>query len=153
MFVWEKIRIWIQSVLFAEATVLDGSEDDAFKFGALEGFEEIVDGAAAEGAGDDVDVVDGGEHDDGDAGVVGAEMVEEGESVGAGHHDVGEDEVVVGVLLEASDGVFGAFSGVDGVSAAGEKGCCDCSHGFFVVDYQDSFLRHGWILSRSDGVM
>ena len=48
-----------------------------------------------------MEVVDGGEHDDGHAGVVTTDVVEEGEAVGAGHHDVGEDEVVVGVLLEA----------------------------------------------------
>ena len=84
--------------------MFDGAHDDTLQLCAFEGFEEIVDRSAAEGAGDDVNVVDGGEHDDRHAGMVGADLVEQGEAVGAGHHDVGEDEVVVGVLLEPRPG-------------------------------------------------
>ena len=54
----------VDGVLFAQAAVLDGALDNALQLCALEGLEEVVDGAAAEGVGDDVDVVDGGEHDD-----------------------------------------------------------------------------------------
>ena len=90
----------VEILLLSEAAVFDCARDDAFKLGALEGFEEIVNGAAAEGVGGDVDVVDGGEHDDGEVGVVSGELIEEADAVGAGHHDVGEDEVVGGVLLE-----------------------------------------------------
>ena len=95
-----------------------------------------------------MNVVDGGEHDDGHAGVVGADVVEQGEAVGAGHHDVGEDEVVVGVLLEARYGLFCAFGHGCGVAAAFEQRCDNAADGFFIVDYQDSFLRHGFFYRR-----
>ena len=132
----------VEILLLAEASVFDCAGDDAFELGALEGFEEIVNGAAAEGVGGDVDVVDGGEHDDGEAGVVSCELIEEADAVGAGHHDVGEDEVVGGVLLEVRQGLFCAFDDGCGVAAAGEQGGDDGAHGGFIVYYEDSCLRH-----------
>src|SRR5258708_7129595 len=74
-------------------------------------------------------------------------MVEQGQAVGAGHHDVGENEVVVGVLLEPCYGLFRAFGEGGGVAAAFEQRCYDAAYGLFIVDYQDSFLRHGQTLS------
>ena len=71
---------------------------DTFQLGAFEWLEEIVDRPSPERAGDDVNVIYCGEHDDWHAGMVGADLVEQAESVSAGHHDVGEDEVVVRVL-------------------------------------------------------
>src|SRR5260370_38191678 len=80
--------------------------------------------------------------------MIGADMVEQGEAVGSWHHDVGEDEVVVGVLLEACHGLFRALGCGCGIAAAFEQSCYDAAHGFFIVDYQDSFLRHRQTLSR-----
>src|SRR5206468_6496988 len=75
-------------------------------------------------------------------------MVEQGEAVSAWHHDVGEDEVVVRVLLEPCYGFFGAFGQGCGVAAAFQQRRYDTADGLFVIDYQDSFLRHGQTLSR-----
>ena len=75
--------------------------------------------------------------------MVGADVVEQGEAVGAGHHNVGEDEVVVGVLLEACYGLWGAFGEGCGVAALFEQSGDEAADGFFIVDYQDSFLWHG----------
>jgi len=73
-----------------------------------------------------------------------ADSIEQGEAVGAGHHDIGEDEVVVGILLEARHCCFRAVGCGCGVAAVFKECCYDGSCGFFVVDNQDSFLRHGW---------
>ncbi len=61
----------IGMVLTEMAAVLDGASDNALQLKPFKGFEEIVKGASAEGAGRDVDVVDGGKHDHGEAGMVG----------------------------------------------------------------------------------
>ena len=50
--------------------------------------------------------------------MIDADVVEQGKAVGAGHYDVGEDEIVVGVLLEAGYGLFCAPRHGCGVSAA-----------------------------------
>ena len=76
------------------------------------------------------------------AGIVGGDLVEQAEAVGAGHDDVGEDEIVVGVLLQTVEGLFGAFGGGGGVAAMFEQGGDDVAHRGFIVDDQDSFLRH-----------
>ena len=97
--------------------MLDGAGDELVKLCAIKGFEEVVDCAAAKGVGRDMKSWIAVEHHDRDCGVVAADVVEEGEAVGAGHHDVDEDEVVVGVLLEAGDGCFGAVECGCGVTA------------------------------------
>ena len=76
--------------------------------------------------------------------MIGANVVEQGEAVGAGHHDVGEDEVVVGVLLETRHCLFCACGEGCRVAAAFEHGGHNAAYGFFIVDYQDSFPRHGF---------
>ena len=74
--------------------------------------------------------------------MVGGDVVEQGEAVGGGHHDVGEDEVIVGVLRKAGEGFFGACGSGGGVSAMFEHRGGDGAYGFFVVDDEDSFLWH-----------
>src|SRR5271168_4798324 len=80
--------------------------------------------------------------------MVGADVVEQSEAVGAGHHDVGEDEVVVGVLLEPRYCFFCAFRDGCRVATVLEHRGYNAAYGLFIVDYQDSFLRHGQTLSR-----
>ncbi len=97
---------------------------------------------ATEGVGGYMDVVYRGAHDDWNGWVVRADLFEQAEAVGAGHHDVGQDEVVVGVLLELGEGLVGAGCDGYGVAAAFQKGFDDGAYRLFVIDDQDSFLRH-----------
>ena len=82
--------------------------------------------------------------------MVGADLIEESEAVGAGHHDVGEDEVVVGVLRKARHCCFCAVCCGCGVAALLEQGRDYLSDGLFVVDYQDSFLPHDSSIGGGD---
>ncbi len=141
----------VDGVLFSQAAMLDAALDNAFQLGAVEGLEKIVDGSATKGVGDHVDVVDGGEDDDWQRRVVHCYLVEEGEAVDVGHHDVGEDEVVVGVLREAGEGLFGACGGGSGVAVMFKHGGGYGANGFFVVDDEDSFLGHGGVFIGWDG--
>ena len=85
----------------------------------------------------------GGQHHDGHAGVVAADDIEQGEAVGAGHHDVGEDEVAAGVVLQMEQGLFGVGHRGDVVSAAPKHLHQDAAHRGFVVDHQDVVLPLG----------
>ena len=59
----------------------------------LEGLQDVVIGAATNGFESGGDVVDGGDHDDRDFGIILAEPVEEFNAVHLGHDHVAEDEV------------------------------------------------------------
>jgi len=80
--------------------------------------------------------------------MIAADVVEQGEAVGAGHQNVGEDEVIVGILLEAEYGFFGAFCCGCSVAAALKQGGYSAAHEFFVVDYEDSILWHRSLIGR-----
>jgi hypothetical protein len=121
--------------------VLDGAGDHTLELQSLEGLEEIVEGSAAEGAGGDVNVVYGGEHDHREAGVVGGEAVEQSETVSAGHHDVGEDKRVSGILREHLDGFLCSGRSHRRKAAVLEQGRYDASDRRFIVDYKDSLLH------------
>lgn len=88
--------------------------------------------------------MNGGEHDDGDAGVVGAELIEEAEAVGMGHHDVGQDEVVGWVFAEMVKGLLGAFGHGGVIAEVSEHRGYDAADGCFVVDDEDFLVRH-WL--------
>jgi hypothetical protein len=75
--------------------------------------------------------------------MVSADLFQESQAIDAWHHDVGQDEIVVGVLLQARQRFFGTFYYGDFVATVFEQGCYDAAHGLFIVDDQDSFLRHG----------
>ena len=85
--------------------------------------------------------------------MIAADLVEQSEAVGAGHHDVREDEVVVGVLLEPCYGLFRALDGCGGVTALFEQGCGYSSYRFFVVYDQDSFRRHDFSIGGGNSLV
>lgn len=91
----------VDRVLLAQASVLDGAHDDVLQLRAFKGFQIRVS--------DDMKVIDRGEHNHRHTGIIGADLVEQGKAVRSGHHDVGEHEVVVGVLLEPGCGLFLRF--------------------------------------------
>ena len=138
-------RFWqVGCVLFAQAAVLQHARDGAEELGALERLQQIVGGAAAEGAGGDVDVVHGGQHDYGQAGMVAADDVEQAKTVGAGHHYVGEHQFAAGIVLQMQQGLFGVCRGADVVAAALQQLYDAGRAGRLVVDHQDVLLlaRH-----------
>ena len=122
-------------MMLEQAAVLQCADHDIQQLGAIEGLEQVVDGAAAEGVGGDVDVVQRGQHDDGHAGVVAADDIEQGEAVDPGHHDVGEDEVAAGVVLQMEQGLFGVGHRGDVVSAVPKHGDQNAAHRGFVVNH------------------
>jgi hypothetical protein len=122
--------------------VLDGAGDNAFQLKSFEGLEEIVKGAAAEGAGGDVDIMHGREHDHGEAGMIGGDPVEQRKAVGAGHHDIGEGERVCGVLREKLNSFVSSGGRDDGIAAVFEQCGYNAANRRFIVDYEDSFLLH-----------
>ncbi len=64
-------------------------------------------------------------------------MVEQGEAVATGHHDVGEDEVAAGVVLQMHHGVVGVGCGRDIVASLLQPGHDQGDDGRLVVDHED----------------
>jgi hypothetical protein len=118
----------VDGILLAESTMLDSASRHALQLRMIEGFEKIVDGAAAKGAGRDLGVVDAAEEYDRDGGIVRGYLVEQFEPIGPGHDDIGEDKVVVGVLLQAAHGRFRARDRSGLVVAALEQRGDDVTH-------------------------
>ena len=131
----------VGDVLLAEATVVYGAGDDGDQLGSFKGLEKVVDCAAAKGVGGHVEVMDGRKDDDGGAGVIDANAVEECEAIGLGHHDVGYDEIVVRAFLEECKGRGGTVGGGSGIAISFQKGGDDVAYGSFIVDDEDSFLH------------
>ena len=77
------------------ALVRRSAADAGAKFGGIEGFGDVVDGAHVESADFVLGGIDAGEEDDGDVhgGVVGLEVGADGEAVAVGHVEIEEDEV------------------------------------------------------------
>jgi hypothetical protein len=113
---------------------------NAFELAALKGLDEVIEGAAAEGVGGYLDVANGGEHDDRKIGVIGRDTIQKSKAIRARHHDVGEDESVVGILAEDLDGFLGSSSGDWMISAAFQQSGDDAAHRLFIIYDQDLFL-------------
>ena len=108
----------VGGILFVQAAVLQHASDSVEELGALERLQQIVGGTAAEGAGGNVDVMHGGQHDYGQAGMVAADYVQQAQSVGAWHHHVREHQFAAGIVQQMQQGLFGTSCRTDVVAAA-----------------------------------
>jgi len=71
-------------VLLQQAAMLQGTFGGAEKLGAHKGFKQVIDRAAAEGVGRNMEVIHTAQHDNGHARVVPADKVEQAEPVAPG---------------------------------------------------------------------
>ena len=110
-----RMRLWL-GAQFAVEQAVDAVEEFA---GGEAHFAEVVADAEARDVEDQEAVDEGGEDDDGEAGVGAAETLEEVEAVGAGHVDV-EDHEVGGGVVEALGG-FGAILGAGDFEAVSRE--------------------------------
>jgi hypothetical protein len=121
--------------------MLQGTTDAQEELVFLKGLEDVVVGAPANGFQGGRDVVDGGNHDDRDFGVVLAEPIEELDAVHLGHDHVAEDEIRGDALDLLLGGAAVANRGA--VIPLGFEHCRDdFADGFFVVHDQYIFKVH-----------
>ena len=103
----------VSVVLAFQAAILQGAADGGEQLFALERLEQVVVGAVAQRLQGDLDIVDGGHHDDRHVGILFLGALEEGDAVHLGHHQVGEDEIEFLARFEQGHG-FDAAGGLPG---------------------------------------
>ena len=82
-------------------------------------------------------VVDAGQHDDLDAGLELAQLLESLQAINAGHEDVKEHEVGTRALFDELKSFFAGSRGFDFVIVDLEQGLDVAEHAGFVVDQQN----------------
>ncbi len=131
----------VGAVFHDQAAMLQGAADAEEELVFLKGLEDVVVSAAADGFQSGRNVVDGGDHDNGNFRIVLAEPIEEFDAVHLGHDHVAEDEIGG----EALDLVLCGAAVADGstlVTLGLEHRRNDFANGFFVVNYQYVFKVH-----------
>ncbi len=130
-------RLMLVILVFCdELAMLPGPPDSMEKLVLLEGFEDVVIGTAANGLKRGGDIVDGGDHDDGDFRVETAEPVKELDAIHLGHDHVAEDEVrrlLANKLLSGAAIAQSSAAVAAGLQHRGDN----LPNGFFVVYNQD----------------
>ncbi len=90
----QRFEVGAVGVVFAlEAPVFKGAANGSQQLFALEGLQQVVVGAVAQGLQGDGDVVHRRDHDERHIGIALFGMLQEGDSIHFGHHEVGEYEV------------------------------------------------------------
>jgi hypothetical protein len=124
-----------------ELAVLPGAADGMEELVLLERFEDVVIGAAANGLERGGDVVDGGDHNDGDFRVETSEPIEKLDAIHFRHDHIAEDEVR---RLFADELLCGAaVAKSNAVVAAGlQHRRNNFSDSLFIIHYQDMSRVH-----------
>jgi len=128
----------VAAVFSDEAAVLKGAADAEEELIFFKRFEDVVVGTAADGFEGGRDVMDGGDHDDRNFGVIFAEPIEQLYAVHFGHDHVAQDEIRRGLfdlLLGSSAIAYGRAA----ITFRFEHGGNDFSNRFFIVDDQYLF--------------
>ena len=138
-----------EDVLLLEAPGGQSPADDDLQLLDVEGLDDVVEGPGLQGLDGLGDAAVGRDQDDRQVGQVLPGVAEDVHAVGAGHLDVGDDEIdlLLGQDLEAAGGRQG---GLDGVAFFLEDDREQVEEALFVVDDQDRF--HGLSPQRPRGL-
>ena len=123
--------------------MLQGAANAEEELILLKGLEDVIVGAAADGLESGGDVVNGGDHDDGNVGLGFANPFEELEAIHLGHDHVAKNEIGG----EAEHLLLGKAAIADdaaGKSLGLQQGGHDFANRLFVVDDQDFFGFQAW---------
>ena len=135
----------VGAVFHHQAAMLQRAANAEEKLVFLKRLEDVVVGAAANGFEGRGNVVDGGDHDHRDFGIVLAQPVEQFDAVHFRHDHVAQDEIG----RDALDLVLRGAAVADGgavIALRFEHGRNDFANGFFVVHDQYVFQVHyGWL--------
>jgi hypothetical protein len=134
--------------------VADAEEgfDAGEEFEFVDGFGEEVIGAGLDAAFDVAELVEGGDHEDGDVAGFGGgfEAAADFEAGHAGHHDVEEDEVGVG-LGDFFEGIDAVDGDVDGAVERFEIGLHEFDVLGIVIDDEDGAGGEVGVVARQSG--
>ena len=128
----------VAAVFRDEAAMLKSAADAEEELVFFEGLEDVVVSAATDGFESRGNVVDGGDHDDRDLGVVFTEPIEQLDAVHLGHDHVAQDKIRRG-LFDLLLGSAAIAYGRAAITFRFEHGGNDFSNRFFIVDDQYLF--------------
>ena len=109
---------------------------------ALEGLEQVVIRAVADGGKGDRNVVDRGDHHDRHVGKFFLGAFEQANAIEIGHHQVGKHEFEHLAGIKQGEGLHAGTGLLAGIAGGGKDGADNLADCLFVVDYENA-IGHG----------